>query len=137
MRFEHPEKLVCELDLSREPVFPGAPNVSEGALDLSPKEAREDDMGVIAERTSIYVTLVCDEIECPNEVTSDNLLVEPVGQPADDGHPPECLQPVVRCTWYSCCPHAREPGGSSPDWIHWHPPRDDAVSTIGSDGGRP
>jgi hypothetical protein len=95
-RFEHAKKLVCELDLSREPVFPGAPNVSEGALDLSPKEAREDDMGVIAERPSIYVALACDKLERPSEVTGDNLLVEPVGQPADDGHPPPM---VPHCRW--------------------------------------
>ena len=78
----------------------------------------------------------------PSEVTGDNLLVEPVGQLADAGHPPgyyrtcsRCL-PRLPCTWYSCRRHARRAGGSSLDWIQWHPPWDDTISAIGSDGSR-
>src|SRR5262249_8832982 len=47
----------------------------------------QDYVSVVAEIRSVNVALACNEIERPGEPTGDNLLVEPIGEPADRGHP--------------------------------------------------
>lgn len=53
-------------------------------------------MRVVAELRRVNVALVCDELESPGELAGHNLLVEPIGEPADRGHPGVML------------PHSRE-----------------------------
>src|SRR6185295_12693797 len=87
VRLEHLDELLRESELSLEPVVAGAPDIRKRAFDLSPQEAGQDHVRVVAELWRVNVALVGDELESPGELAGHNLLVEPIDQPADRGHP--------------------------------------------------
>ena len=96
MRLEHAEEILREPDLLCELVVTGATHVGKRALDPSSQEARQGHMGIVTELRGVDVTFVCNELESPGELTGDNFLIEPVGEPADRGHLRRCYRTSAR-----------------------------------------